>query len=65
MLDSHPFRTAKDLAAADPLWMRREFSVIQEKLVRELNEECCLDLAEVAAPRKNIQGFPVILGSDE
>ena len=49
------FRTAKDLAAADPLWMRREFSVIQEKLVRELNGECCLDLAEVAAPRKNIQ----------
>ena len=49
------FRTAKDLAAADPLWMRKEFSVVQEKLVRELNGECCLDLTEVAAPRKSIQ----------
>ena len=49
------FRTAKALAAADPVWMRKEFSVVQEKLVRELNGECCLDLTEVAPPRKNIQ----------
>ena len=49
------FRTAKDLAAVDPLWMRKNFSVVQERLVRELNGEPCLDLTEVATPRKNIQ----------
>ena len=49
------FRTAKDLAAVDPLWMRKNFSVVQERLVRELNGESCLDLMEVPAPRKNIQ----------
>jgi len=49
------FRTAKDLASVDPLWIRKQFSIIQEQLVRELNGECCLDLTEVPAPRKNIQ----------
>jgi DNA polymerase V len=49
------FRTAQDLAAADPLWIRKNFSVVQEQLVRELNGEHCLDLATVPAPRKNIQ----------
>jgi len=49
------FRTAKELAAVDPLWIRKNFTVVQERLVRELNGEPCLDLTEVAAPRKNIQ----------
>ena len=49
------FRSAKDLAAADPSWIRKNFSIVQEWLVRELNGEPCLDLMEVAAPRKNIQ----------
>lgn len=48
-------RNGKDLAAIDPLWMRKNFSVVQEQLVRELNGECCLDLASVPAPRKSIQ----------
>jgi DNA polymerase V len=48
-------RSAKDLAAIDPLWMRKQFSVVQEQLVRELNGECCLDMATIPAPRKNIQ----------
>jgi len=48
-------RTAKDLASVDPLWMRKNFTVVQERLVRELNGEPCLDLTEVIAPRKNIQ----------
>jgi len=48
-------RTAKDLAAVDPLWMRKNFTVVQERLVRELNGEPCLDLTEVIALRKNIQ----------
>ena len=48
-------RTAKDLAAIDPLWMRKQFSVVQEQLVRELNGECCLDLTTIPVARKNIQ----------
>ena len=48
-------RTAKDLASVDPLWMRKNFTVVQERLVRELNGEPCLDLTEVTPPRKNIQ----------
>ena len=49
------FRTAQDLAAADPLWIRKNFSVVQEQLVRELNGEHCLDIATIPVPRKNIQ----------
>jgi DNA polymerase V len=49
------FRTAKDLAGVDPLWMRKNFTILQERLVRELNGEACLDLTEVTPPRKNIQ----------
>jgi DNA polymerase V len=48
-------RTAKDLAAIDPVWMRKQFSVVQEQLVRELNGECCLDMTTIPQPRKNIQ----------
>ena len=48
-------RTAKDLASVDPLWMRKEFSVVLERLVRELNGECCIDLTQIPSPRKNIQ----------
>jgi DNA polymerase V len=48
-------RTAKDLAAIDPAWVRKNFTIVQEQLVRELNGECCLDMATVPAPRKNIQ----------
>ena len=48
-------RTGKDLASTDPVWMRKQFSVVQEQLVRELNGESCLDLTTVPAPRKSIQ----------
>ena len=48
-------RTAFDLVSVDPLWIRKEFSIVQEQLVRELNGECCLDLTAVPEPRKNIQ----------
>ena len=48
-------RSAKDLAAIDPLWIRKHFTIVQEQLVRELNGECCLDITTIPAPRKNIQ----------
>jgi DNA polymerase V len=49
------FRTAKDLAVVDPLWMRKNFTIVQEQLVRELNGERCLDITTIPTPRKNIQ----------
>jgi DNA polymerase V len=48
-------RTARDLAAIDPLWMRHELGILQEQLVRELNGEHCLDLNNAPSPRKSIQ----------
>jgi DNA polymerase V len=47
--------TAADLAAIDPIWIRKHFSVVQEKLVRELRGENCLTMDETPQPRKNIQ----------
>lgn len=48
-------RTAADLAAVDPLWIRKKFSVVQEQLVRELGGECRLDMSSIPLPRKSIQ----------
>lgn len=48
-------RTAYDLMRIDPLWMRKNYSVVQEKLVRELRGERCLELVEQPQPRQNIQ----------
>ncbi len=48
-------RTAGQLAALDPLFARKHFSVVQEQLVRELNGERCHDLTTVPAARKSIQ----------
>ncbi len=48
-------RTASDLVRIDPLWMRKNFSVVQEQLVRELRGERCLSMTTVPAPRKSIQ----------
>ncbi len=48
-------RTAGDLAAVDPLYARKHFSVVQEQLVRELRGERCHDLTTVPVPRKSIQ----------
>ncbi|MDR2754917.1 MAG: Y-family DNA polymerase [Planctomycetaceae bacterium] len=47
--------TAHDLAMIDPHWMRREFGILQEQLIRELNGEHCIDLNNMPSPRKSIQ----------
>lgn len=49
------FRTAADLAAADPLWIRRNFSIMQEMTVRELNGCDCFDLETVPDPPKSVR----------
>lgn len=45
--------TAYDLQQADIAMIRRHYTVVGERLVRELNGISCLDLEEIA-PRKNI-----------
>ncbi|MCL2745451.1 MAG: Y-family DNA polymerase [Planctomycetaceae bacterium] len=53
--ERHSINTAADLAAVDPLWVRKNFSIVQEQLVRELNGEHCLDIHTAPAARKSIQ----------
>ena len=47
-------RTAYDLSRVDPIWMRRQYSIIQEKTVRELRGEPCFGI-EPPQPKKSIQ----------
>lgn len=46
--------TALDLKRADPETMRARFSVVMEKTIRELNGTFCIELEEVAPPKKQI-----------
>lgn len=46
--------TALKLADADPRWIKKQFNVVLERTVRELNGDSCLNLEEVAAPKKQI-----------
>ena len=52
-LERFGLKTAWDLSQLDPLVVRREFSVAQERLVRELNGEVCY--GEEPPEHKNIQ----------
>lgn len=53
-LMSQGIRTAEALKNADRRRLRDQHNVVMEKLIRELNGEACLDLEEVAAPKKQI-----------
>lgn len=46
--------TVLDLLRADPDWIRRRFSVVLERTVRELNGISCLALEEVAPAKQQI-----------
>lgn len=53
-----------DLLAADPAWLGRRFSVVLERTVEELRGVSCLELEDVAPPKKQIMtsrsfGWPV------
>lgn len=48
------FQTVLDLKRADPETLRQQFSVVMEKTIRELNGIVCIDLEEVAPPKKQI-----------
>lgn len=43
-----------DLKQADPATLRSQFSVMMEKTIRELNGLVCIELEEMAAPKKQI-----------
>lgn len=47
-------RTVADLANTNPQAIRRRFSVVLERTVRELNGTGCLDLEEMAPPKQQI-----------
>ena len=44
-----------ELMALDPIWVRHNFSIVQEQLIRELRGEPCLTVETEPAHRKNIQ----------
>jgi len=48
-------RTAWDLYNQDPLQIRHDFSICQERTVRELRGESCLELEDFAPPKYSIQ----------
>lgn len=47
-------KTVLDLKRASPAGMRSRFSVVMEKVIRELNGVPCIELEEIAPPRKQI-----------
>lgn len=46
--------TVLDLLDANPKQLRKHFSVVMEKTIRELNGESCLDLEQEAPPKQQI-----------
>ncbi|MDP2193814.1 MAG: DUF4113 domain-containing protein, partial [Alphaproteobacteria bacterium] len=54
-LKNHHIHTALDLKKVDPSWMRRMYTVVGERLVRELNGIPCLALEDMADSKKSIQ----------
>jgi DNA polymerase V len=53
-LQAEGFKSVLDLANADPKQIRRHYSVMVERTVRELNGESCLELEDVAPTKKQI-----------
>lgn len=53
-LNALDIRSALDLAQANPKSLRRSFSVVVERTLRELNGEDCLGLEEVPATKQQI-----------
>lgn len=43
-----------DLKQADPEQLRQQFSVVMEKTIRELNGTVCIEMEEIAPPKKQI-----------
>jgi DNA polymerase V len=54
-LEGQGILTAYDLKNVDPRCMRQNFSVVGERIVRELNGVSCLELEDIQDPKKSIQ----------
>ena len=48
-------QTVWDLRQADPALMRKRFSVLMERMIRELRGEPCIAMVEIPPPRQEIQ----------
>lgn len=53
-LEALGLQTVYDLKYADATTLRSHFSVVMEKTIRELNGTVCIDLEEMAPPKKQI-----------
>jgi DNA polymerase V len=63
-LKSLGINTVLDLKRANPERLRQQFSVVMEKTIRELNGIVCIEMEEIAPPKKQILssrsfGYPV------
>ena len=54
-LEAMSIRSVWDLQLADPTWMRKRFSVLMERMIRELRGEPCIAMVEIPPPRQEIQ----------
>jgi DNA polymerase V len=53
-LNAIGIHTALDLKNADPHKIRQQFSVVMQKTIMELNGTVCIELEEIAPPKKQI-----------
>jgi DNA polymerase V len=53
-LKAHGIDTVLDLKQTNPIYLRQKFGEVMEKIVHELNGTLCIDLEEMAPPRKQI-----------
>lgn len=53
-LNALGIHTVLDLKQADPEQLRQQFSVVMEKTIRELNGTVCIEIEEIAPPKKQI-----------
>ncbi|HFE3442936.1 TPA: translesion error-prone DNA polymerase V subunit UmuC [Klebsiella aerogenes] len=53
-LNTMGIKTALQLARANPAYIRRNFNVVLERTVRELNGEVCFSMDDAPAPKKQI-----------
>ncbi len=61
--------TVKQLKESSPIWIKKEFNVVLARTVAELNGEPCLELEDIAPPKKQIVssrsfGQPVVTLED-
>lgn len=64
--DDNGLKTVLDLKGANPEVLRRQYSIVMEKTIRDLNAIACIELEQIQTPKKQIIssrsfGIPVSL----